>query len=347
MAKTDHPLFAAVENGDLSAVQRHIAAGGDIDARNSINETPLIWAASCGHLDIVDYLCAKGAHIDAQYDAGNTPLIVASWHGHLPVVRYLVSRGADIHIKNKGGDDALTWAAEHGHLEIVEFLVEHGAIPSTRALGCASEFGTAVETVEYLLQKGVAPEPESHDGFTPLVGASYQGHMDVMDVLIRAGADIHVDDDAPLEWATLFDQLGSVQYLLAAGADPNARHGRESTALTSAVTEHHPNRHKIISALLDAGADVNHGRTDGATALHEAAETGQVDVIRMLVTRGADVSAVTDVGDTPAIAAARAGQLNALCCLSESGADLDHPNAKGETARSILNDALASLPAEK
>ena len=101
------------------------------------------------------------------------------------------------------------------------------------------------------------------------------------------------------------------------------------------------------AALLDAGADVNRGRTDGATALHEAAETGQVDVIRILMERGAEVAAETDRGDTPAIAAARCGQLTALHCLAELGADLDHRNADGQTARSIVTEMVASLPAEK
>ena len=343
MTKIDPPIFEAVESDDLSEVRQHIAEESDIDERNLINETPLIRAASYGYLDIVVYLCEEGANIDAQYDAGNTPLIVACWHGHLDVVKFLVNRGANVQVKNKGGDDAVTWAAEHGHLEIVKFLIEHGAIPNTKALGCACEFGTAVEVVSYLLDLGVGLEPESGDDFTPLVGASYQGHTDVMNVLIRAGADLHVDDDAPLEWAAHFDQLGSVECLLTAGADPNSRLGRESTALTAAVTDARTNRHKIINALLDAGADVNHGRMDGATALHEAAETGQVDVIQILVARGADVAAPTKAGDTPAITAAKSGQLNALYCLAELGANLNHQNAKGETARSIVMDMVASL----
>ena len=345
--RIDHPIFETVRMGDLSEVKRHIADGVDVDVRTSINETSLIWAASCGHLDIVRYLVENGARIDAQYDAGNTPLIVASWHGHLDVVEFLVGKGADLHIKNKGGDDAVTWAAEHGHLEIVKFLVEHGAVLSNRTLGCACEFGTAVETVKYLLERGVDLEPKTDDRFTPLVGASYQGHTDVIDLLVKAGANIHVDDDAPLEWAALFDQWGSVKCLLDAGADPDSRLGRESTALTAAVTDARPDRVKIINALLNAGADVNRGRSDGATALHEAAETGQVDVIKILVERGADVSAETDQGDTPAITAARFGQLAALCCLAELGADLDHRNADGQTARSIVTEMVASLLSEK
>ena len=106
------------------------------------------------------------------------------------------------------------------------------------------------------------------------------------------------------------------------------------------------NRTKIINALLDAGVDVNRGRKDGATALHEAAETGQVDLITLLIERGANVSAATESGDTPAITAARHGQLAALRCLGDLGADLDHPNAEGATARALATEMMAALPGD-
>ena len=83
--------------------------------------------------------------------------------------------------------------------------------------------------------------------------------------------------------------------------------------------------------------------TREAPPLHEAAETGQVDIIKLLVERGADLSAETDKGDTPAIAAARFGQIRALCCLAELGADLDHRNRDDQTARPIVTGMVASL----
>ncbi len=215
------------------------------------------------------------------------------------------------------------------------------------ALTSVCEWGQAIEVVKYLIAQGAEIEARAdRDGFSPLVAAAYQGHTDIIDLLVKAGANIHVDDDAPLEWATLFDQWGSARSLLAVGADPDSRLNRESTALTSAVTDARPNRTKIINALLDAGVDVNRGRKDGATALHEAASTGQVDLITLLIERGANVSAATESGDTPAITAARHGQLAALRCLGDLGADLDHPNAEGATARALATEMMAALPGD-
>lgn len=343
---TDHRLFEAVLAGDMSSVQRLLADGVDVNSRQQGGGTPLILAAGEGRLDLTCCLVEHGADVDAQYDAGNTALIEASANGHLDVVKYLVEKGADVHIREAECESPLEWAAGHGHLDVVTFLIEQGAKINTALTG-ACEWGQAVGVAKYLIAQGADLEaPGASEGFTPLVAAAYQGHIDVIDILVKAGANIHVDDDAPLEWAALFDQLGSVCSLLAAGANPDSRLSRESTALTAAISDPRPNRAKIISALLDAGADVNRGRSNGATALHEAAETGQSNIIRLLVERGADVSTATETGDTPAIAAARHGQLAALRCLGDLGADLDRPNAEGETARSLATDMMAALPGD-
>jgi len=295
---TDHTIFEAVLAGDMSCVQRLLADGVDVNIRQQGGGTPLILAASEGRLDLTCYLVEHGADVDAQYDAGNTALIEASANGHLDVVKYLVEKGADVHIRENECESPLEWAAGHGHLDVVKFLVSRGARINGvaenggTALTSVCEWGQAIEVVKYLIAQGAEIEARAdRDGFSPLVAAAYQGHTDIIDLLVKAGANIHVDDDAPLEWATLFDQRGSVRSLLAVGADPDSRLNRESTALTSAVTDARPNRTKIINALLDTGVDVNRGRKDGATALHEAASTGQVDLITLLIERGANVSA--------------------------------------------------------
>jgi len=269
----NHPIFDAARNGDLEQVERYIEEDGHVDIKDESRSTPLIAACWDGHLEVVELLVESGADIDAQYSAGNTPLIVASWCGHLEVVAYLVDRGADIHVKNLGGDDALHWAAEHGNLAIVELLVEAGAdvnspnVKGGTPLTHACEFGTAIEVVAYLIGEGAVLDSRAdRDGFTPLVAAAYRGNVDVMEALIAAGADIHVDHGAPLEWAALFDQLGAVECLLGAGADPDEKAGHDNTALISAAGDRADQRTEVVAALLEAGARVDERGADGMSA---------------------------------------------------------------------------------
>ena len=63
----------------------------------------------------------------------------------------------------------------------------------------------------------------------------------------------------------------------------------------------------ILFALLDAGVDVNARRDDGATALHQAAFTGNAALVDALLARGADPTLRDHVFDGPAAGWAFAG----------------------------------------
>ena len=77
--------------------------------------------------------------------------------------------------------------------------------------------------------------------------------------------------------------------LVKQGADPNQRAGVNGwTPLMHAI---HKNQKGSISALLDAGADVNGRGADGSTALMMAAGYGYTDILNLLLDRGADAHA--------------------------------------------------------
>ncbi len=62
-----------------------------------------------------------------------------------------------------------------------------------------------------------------HNGYRPLAYAAFFGKLQVMEVLIAAGADVHEGGERALRAGAYFDQnLDAVQLLLSHGADPNA-----------------------------------------------------------------------------------------------------------------------------
>src|SRR5262245_5452207 len=74
--------------------------------------------------------------------------------------------------------------------------------------------------------------------------------------------------------------------------------------------------------LLKQGADVGAAQGDGMTALHWAAERGDVAMADMLVYAGANVSAVTRIGQyTPLHLASRSGSAPVVAALLKAGAD--------------------------
>ena len=161
------------------------------------------------------------------------------------------------------------------------------------------------------------------------MAAACQGHTDPVKLLIACGADIHVNHGAPLEWASLFDQFGTVDALLDVGAEPDEKLGYDNTALISAASEKPDQRVGIVKALLDAGADVTGRGLSGVTALHKAATSGRLDVVVLLLKSGVDITVVDDSGNTPMLAAAEAGHVEVVCFLAERGADLGCRNKQG------------------
>ena len=109
--------------------------------------------------------------------------------------------------------------------------------------------------------------------------------------------------EGPDLWSTVTQgDADAVNRILAEGADPNARHPQFGyTPLTAAALLGHT---RIVTALLDGGANVNGRNSDGGTALHAAAFLGRADSAELLIARGADVAARNSRGE-PAMHAAR------------------------------------------
>ena len=88
--------------------------------------------------------------------------------------------------------------------------------------------------------------------------------------------------------------------------------------------------HGSVRALLQQGADVNAAQGDGMTALHWAADRGDLEMARMLVYAGAGLEAVTRMAEyTPLHLASRAGHGAVVRALLEAGSDPAAPTGSG------------------
>ncbi len=90
--------------------------------------------------------------------------------------------------------------------------------------------------------------------------------------------------------------VGTVEVLIAAGADVNAATQHGMTALMSAAANGHLG---LVSLLLERGADINARRYDSLDALALAVFFGHVHVVRELLGRGADLKAKSRFGTSP------------------------------------------------
>uniref|UniRef100_A0A8C0J389 Ankyrin repeat and KH domain containing 1 n=1 Tax=Chelonoidis abingdonii TaxID=106734 RepID=A0A8C0J389_CHEAB len=210
---------------------------------------------------------------------------------------------------NFNHDTALTLACAGGHEELV---------------------------VDLLLARGANKEHRNVSDYTPLSLAASGGYVNIIKILLNAGAEINSRTGSklgisPLMLAAMNGHVPAVKLLLDMGSDINAQiETNRNTALTLACFQ---GRAEVVSLLLDRKANVEHRAKTGLTPLMEAASGGYAEVGRVLLDKGADVNAppVPSSRDTALTIAADKGHYKFCELLINRGAHIDVRNKKGNT----------------
>ena len=92
----------AVHRGAIDELERLLAAGADIDAKDRHGQTGLMIAALEGHAHVTAWLVEHGASLDCTAKYGLSALMIAVIRGHTDIVRRLVHAGADMQIRGTG-----------------------------------------------------------------------------------------------------------------------------------------------------------------------------------------------------------------------------------------------------
>jgi ankyrin repeat protein len=88
-----------------------------------------------------------------------------------------------------------------------------------------------------------------------------------------------------------------------------------------------------VRSLLKDGADVNTAQADGMTALHWAAQKGDIELAKVLLYASANVRATTRIGGyTPLLIASKNGDAAMIDALLQAGSDPNGATSNGTTA---------------
>jgi ankyrin repeat protein len=179
---------------------------------------------------------------------------------------------------------------------------------------------------------GISPQA---DGAYPLMAASQQGRLEILEELIKNKVDLekpHKDGSRCVWGAAFMGLLGSLRVLLDGGADVNAINLTDGSApLTAAVLSKLATKENllaIVRLLIDRGADVHAVDYKGRSAFFESCATGNMDVIRHLFSVGAKYEQrEREQGFTPFLKACQKGNHEAVLFLLEKGVDVhQHDN---------------------
>jgi ankyrin repeat protein len=218
---------------------------------------------------------------------------------------------------------------------------------STSLLVSASVTGD-INVVRDLLEKGADVNGRDAYGNFPLYAAVVGDHADVVELLVRKGANVNQTKAAnvlpvlerntsPLHAASIVGDQSVVGLLVEAGADVNAFAdiNEESERLVKSMIDN-PQLSKFFtpesSARLRAGI-----REIGITPLTQASRFDHANVVAFLLDHGANVNFQRPGNSTALIEAGMAGSRDVLELLINRKADL---NLKGEDRGTALALAL-------
>ena len=163
-----------------------------------------------------------------------------------------------------------------------------------------------VATVTELIGFGV--DVNAHTGLmrrTALTNASQNESIEIVRLLLAAGADVHAVDR--YDWTALMhavhnpfglsrgNRVRMARMLIDYGANVNAT---SSSGRTPLIIASEKDQLWAIDLLLDFGADKELCNSSGATALIEAVKAGHLRIVQKLLWRGANANARDDTGWT-------------------------------------------------
>jgi cytohesin len=290
---------------------------------------------------ILEALLAKGADPNRKDANGDNALLMALLEHDTALADRLRRAGAKEELLYEGLDPSqyLVRAARLCDVGRTGRSLKAGADPNAEdalsgSLGCAD-----LAVARLLLDRGADPKRPSRLGYSAFTSAALSRGAEAVKLLLDRGMDPN-SAVAPSAWeqghpkdahgydTALILAMGNkdpevVRLLLAAGADPNRRGRRGTTALFEAV---HRNGIDAAKLLLAHGADPNL-RPAEESPLLTAVNLGEIEMAKLLLAHKADVNAPaakddgTGSRETPLMSAAYLGNPEMVRLLLAAGAD--------------------------
>lgn len=311
-----------------SIVKLLLQHNATVDAIDRYECTPLHVACIAtgvpreAQLDTINLLLDHGADIHATEGRGLTPLHRASAQCLIHVIELLCKRGADVVHVDMVQLTALHYACTVGRFEVVKLLMQyldpiHLPDLASDLLHCACSGGHA-DVAEFLLTNLDANQDFVKKGRSPLALACKMCHADVVQVLLKHGADVDQEDSQ--NETPLYRICGYANDDYAIIAALLLQHGAQiSWPTRDKSVLHHIALHgavKVMEVLLAERPNIEVDSLDskGKTSLHLACIRGKVDMVKMLLEKGADPFA-RDVKGANAIELARKAKKHEVVAL--------------------------------
>jgi ankyrin repeat protein len=184
------PLMLAVRRNDIECVQALLTHGADVNHLSPDRWTALAEATNNGFTHLMKLLLRADAYTESKSQHDWTPLMHACFRGDISAVDILLSEGAIVSVSSSRDATPILLATASGSVVIVERLLNAGSAPEP----IWSQTNNYVEPDDKC--EGVGDrsnmgllERAYRVGWTPLMLACQNGSIDIVGLLLNAGAN--------------------------------------------------------------------------------------------------------------------------------------------------------------
>ena len=216
-------LMLASQNGHFQVTELLLYEQAYVNISNNKGFTALMLASQNGCFQVTELLLNKQAKVNISNNKGFTALMLASQNGHFQIVELLLDANASPIITDSYGTEisSLLVALYNNRPDTVDVLLKKVEFPTDHimiafVLACYGGhfilINTVIHKLKYLPQKELLiscvkgdlaavistiveselnPDTPLVCGLTPLMIATSCGHIELIDALIQAGADVN------------------------------------------------------------------------------------------------------------------------------------------------------------
>jgi ankyrin repeat protein len=356
------PLHYACARKDFGMVASTLDSGSNPNARDIYGQTPLHLATQSHRVDIMRKLVDGKANMNSQDNLGDSALHIAARSVFDEGVRMLLELGADPRVTNRKGQ-APDAVSKNGRISSMILSYTNSSLEERSKVSCHSvdnftELCSAcVRGSIVAIESLVGPNPgllseKTVFGDTAFHISCELGNPDVARALLDAKADALSTNS---RGKTGFEEAYAAGFKdfaeRVSAVRDTSRPGQHSHAdcdsgsrLAYSDLQYACARNDVyqVSKLLKSSETVqgiNATNVYGDTALHYAARSGSIAIVKQLIEVGAKVDASSaSSGDTPVMFAIRRGNRDIIQTLIDAGADLTIENKKGKSARELIKE---------
>ncbi|KAI1180646.1 hypothetical protein F4777DRAFT_528793 [Nemania sp. FL0916] len=343
-------LALAAALGKTSIVEYLLEQNANVNSRDpKYGETALHLASRNGHIEVVDLLLSRHAAVNLEGRNGLSPLHLAARYARTDIAASLLDAKANLSQRDNNRNTPFITASLYGQLEALKLLWERGSKDQLNEANIASNgplhvacYNNRLDTVKWLLSVGAAVDKPGMKKRSSLILACEKGYVEVIEMLLNHGADLHRGYDSlhqsPILWSCYHAQLQSLKTVLKRGALVRSVDDQGNTCFHKAVfsSQESPGKLKaILDELISAGADIDKTNIFGHPPLYVACRDQKPDLVKHLVDLGANIDYITPHGSNALVEACCKPNSQIVNLLLERKADVTITNNHGLTALAL------------